>query len=54
MRVYNVFAPYNNHSLAYRLIDTVYFTNQCDADYVKYTLIEHDGFSRDIIVEEVK
>ena len=54
MKAFNVYLPYNNHSLAYRLIDTVYFTNQCDAEYVRFTLIKHDGLSEDIIVEEVK
>lgn len=53
MKAFNVFAP-NNNGLQYRLIDTVYFIDQCDANYVKVSLINHDGYSSDIEVVEVK
>jgi hypothetical protein len=33
-----------------KLIDTVFFTSDCDAEYVKNSLINHDGFSPDIQV----
>lgn len=34
-------------------IDTVWFTSQCDADYVKRSLINHDGYPADIEVQKV-
>ena len=30
--------------LGAKLIDTVYFTANCDEDYVLRSLIEHDGY----------
>ena len=33
-----------------RLIDTVYFTPDCDAEYVRRALVEHDGYPADITV----
>lgn len=54
MRVYNVYMPKGNSGFKYELIETVYFNNDCDADYVRKSLINHDGYSRHIIVEEVK
>jgi hypothetical protein len=33
-------------------IDSVFFTNDCDANYVKNSLIEHDYFPENIIVKE--
>ena len=53
MKAFNVYTPDNN-GLQYRLIDTVYFIDQCDAEYVKFSLINHDDYSNDIEVEEVK
>ena len=53
MKAFNVYLPTNN-ALRYMLIDTVYFIDQCDAEYVKVSLIDHDGYSNDIEVEEVK
>ena len=33
-----------------RLLDTVFYDADCDADYVRRSLIDHDGFSPNIIV----
>lgn len=33
-----------------KLIDTVYFNNDCDSSYVRASLINHDGYPSDIIV----
>ena len=33
-----------------RLIDTVFFTPDCDADYVKRALVDHDGYNPAIVV----
>jgi len=35
-------------------IDTVYFTPGCDAEYVRKSLINHDGYNADIVVKMVK
>jgi len=35
-----------------RLIDTVFFDADCDADYVRSSLIEHDGYPADIVVRK--
>lgn len=51
MKAFNVFLP--TDTMRYNLIDTVYFDSNCDADYVKFSLINHDGYSTHIIVEEV-
>jgi len=40
-----------NVYLSGRLIDTVYFCVDCDAEYVKRSLCEHDGYHHEIIVE---
>jgi hypothetical protein len=34
-----------------RVIDTVCYTNDCSAEYVRTTLIDHDGYPSDIIVQ---
>lgn len=34
-----------------KLIDTVFYDRNCDADYVRRGLIEHDGHSPDITVK---
>jgi len=47
--------PYTVDSLPERVcIDTVYYNNTdtIDADYVRTSLIEHDGYPTSIIVEE--
>ena len=33
-----------------RVIDTVWYTSDCDADYVRRSLINHDGYPWDIRV----
>jgi hypothetical protein len=33
-----------------KVIDTVFYDQNCDAEYVRHTLIEHDGYPTDIIV----
>jgi hypothetical protein len=35
-----------------RLIDTVYYDRDCDAEYVRRSLIEHDGFNANIKVRK--
>ena len=36
--------------LGFHHIDTVYFTPDCDAEYVRKSLIEHDGYPEGIMV----
>jgi|14_taG_2_1085336.scaffolds.fasta_scaffold29376_4 hypothetical protein len=31
--------------------DTVWYSADCDADYVRRSLIDHDGYPRDLIVQ---
>jgi hypothetical protein len=38
MQAWNVY-------LGSRLIDTVYYMTVCDAEYVKTSLIDHDGYN---------
>ena len=52
MKAFNVYLPTNN-VFRHMLIDTVYFTNDCDAEWVKMSLITHDNYSTHIVVEEV-
>ena len=33
-----------------KLIDTVFYTKDCDAEYVRRSLINHDGYPVDIRV----
>jgi hypothetical protein len=35
-----------------RVIDTVFYTNDCDAEYVYKSLVNHDGYSPDITVKK--
>ncbi len=37
-----------------KLIDTVFFDQSCDIEYVKNSLINHDGYDYRIIVKKVK
>jgi DNA-binding MltR family transcriptional regulator len=37
-----------------KLVDTVFFNDDCDAEYVKQSLVDHDGYQPDINVKEVK
>jgi hypothetical protein len=34
-----------------KLIETVFFTKDCDIEYVKSSLVDHDGFSSEIRIE---
>jgi hypothetical protein len=34
------------------LIDTVWYNDQFDSEYVYMTLVEHDGYHTDIVVEK--
>lgn len=34
-------------------IDTVFFNKDCDADYVKRSLIDHDGYRSDIVIRRL-
>ena len=44
-RAWDVFLPTTNeHGTQTELIDTVWFDTDCDADYVKRSLVEHDGY----------
>lgn len=51
MKRFNVYLPVGKAPFKYQLIDTVYFLD-CDAEYVKFSLVNHDNYSEDIIVEE--
>lgn len=42
-----------NVYLGNRLIDTVFYTKDCDADYVRRSLIDHDGYDGRIRVQRV-
>ncbi len=33
-------------------VETVFFSPECSADYVRKSLIEHDGYANDIVVRE--
>ncbi len=35
-----------------RWLTTVYYDVSCDADYVRRSLIEHDGYPSDIIIHK--
>lgn len=37
-----------------KLIDTVYFTASCDEDYVRRSLIDHDGYDRRIRIRPTR
>lgn len=45
MRAWNIY-------LFGELIDTVFYDDDCDAEYVRTSLIEHDGYDPEIDVEE--
>ena len=36
------------------IIDTVFYNNDCDADYIKQSLIDHDGYDPRIEVKEAE
>jgi len=52
MRVYNVYLV--NDNFEDELIDTVFWVDNSDVNEVRKSLIEHDGYDPNIIVEEVK
>ena len=33
-------------------IDTVFYTEDCDAEYVRRSLVEHDGYPSNIVVKK--
>lgn len=37
-----------------RIIDSVFFYKDCDASYVKSSLINHDGYNPSIIVRRAR
>lgn len=37
-----------------KVIGSVWFTKDCDADYVRRSLINHDGYDSQITVRRVK
>lgn len=39
--------------LGRRMIDIVYFTTDCDAEYVRSSLINHDGYDSNIAIRRV-
>lgn len=47
-KAWNVYRICHNGSLT--LVDTVYYDPDCTSDYVKRTLVEHDGYPADIVV----
>ena len=49
---WDVFIP-SRKGLGLIHIDTVIFNAGCDADYVKRSLIDHDGYSRDIVLRRL-
>lgn len=45
---WDVYVPTSNAKLKH--IDTVFFNKDCDLDYVRTSLINHDGYPYNIIV----
>lgn len=37
-----------------KLIDSVYYTKDCDAEYVRNSLINHDGYNSNIKIKKRK
>jgi hypothetical protein len=50
MQAWNVYLI-NKHGVEIE-IDTVFYNNNCDAEYVKKGLIEHDGYNPNIEVRK--
>jgi hypothetical protein len=42
-----------NVYLGTKLLTTIYYTDDCDAEYVRSTLINHDGYDSRITVRRV-
>ena len=49
----NVWEVYEDLADGYNYIDTVCFNVNCDEDYIKDTLIYHDGYSDNIVLEQI-
>lgn len=43
-----------NGKIVRRFSDTVFFDDNCDADYVRRSLIDHDGYPDDIVIQREK
>jgi hypothetical protein len=62
MKAWDVYIPSSKHSSehncalpdldygSWREIDTVFFDDNCDREYVRQSLITHDGYSQNIQV----
>ena len=52
MNAWKVYKPWGGAGQRGRLyyVDTVFFTSDCDAEYVRKSLIIHDGFPATIVV----
>jgi hypothetical protein len=37
-----------------KVVDTVWYTKDCDADYVRRSLVDHDGYNPNITVRRSK
>lgn len=37
-----------------KVVDTVWYTKDCDADYVRRSLIDHDGYNPNITVRRAR
>ena len=37
-----------------KVVDTVWYTKDCDADYVRRSLVDHDGYDTNITVRRSK
>ncbi len=52
MNAWKVYKPWGGDTVSGRLyyVDTVFYTSDCDAEYVRNSLINHDGFPATIVV----
>ena len=49
---WDVFKPASNEFGHWVLIDTVFYDADCDAEYVRTGLIDHDGYDPRIVVRQ--
>jgi hypothetical protein len=49
----NIWEVYEEIGNVYDYIDTVYFSDDCDENYIKDTLIYHDGYPDNIVLEQI-
>ena len=49
----NIWEVYEEVGNVYDYIDTVYFSDDCDENYIKETLIYHDGYPDNIVLEQI-